>query len=261
MSKRLSLLAALLAACSAGNALADPALTVGNSLSFFQGTFGTANTINIRYDATDIQYADGNNWRIKLTVPYVSESGLPVGATVSGNTVVGGSSGATHTHSASGLGDVWLAAHYKIAPGSGLLPSVTPYAKIKFGTASAADGLGTGKTDYEVGLGLQQVAGRNWFPFANLGYRFVGSPAGQSLRNIAVYQAGVSYVADSHNIVTLMYAGQQAQVSGAPAPSDAILAWNYNVTPAGSGLQVYIDKGLSHGSANFGIGIGGQIVF
>ncbi|MGC9237870.1 MAG: hypothetical protein ACP5GF_13435 [Thiomonas sp.] len=257
---RPTLIATLLAVGGVCTAHAEPTLTVGNTLSFFQGKFGTANNINIRYDATDIQYGD-SNWRVKLTVPYVSESGLPVGATVSGNTVVGGTTSSTQTRAASGLGDVWLAGHYKIVQASGLTPSVTPYAKIKFGTASAADGLGTGKNDYEVGVGLQQIAGNNWFPFANLGYRFVGNPAGQNLRNIGIYQFGASYAANQQNIITLMYAGAQSQVAGGSAPSDLIVAWNYNVNAKGSGFQVYLDKGLSNGSANFGIGIGGQIVF
>ena len=260
MSLRPTLLVALLVAGGVCTAQAEPALTVGNTLSFFQGKFGTNNNINIRYDATDIQYGD-SNWRVKLTVPYVSESGLPADATISGGTVVGGTGGSTQTRSASGLGDVWLAGHYKVFAGSGLTPSVTPYVKVKFGTASAASGLGTGKNDYEVGVGLQQIAGNNWFPFANLGYRVVGNPAGYNLRNIGIYQVGASYALSQQNIVTLMYAGSQAMVAGGSAPSDVILAWNYNLTAKGSGFQVYLDKGLSNGSANFGVGVGGQIVF
>ena len=259
MALRPTLIATLLALGGVCTAHAEPALTVGNTLSFFQGKFGTNNNINIRYDATDIQYGD-SNWRVKLTVPYVSESGLPVGSTIVGNTVVGGS-GSTQTRSASGLGDVWLAGHYKIFQGGGLTPSITPYAKIKFGTASSDNGLGTGKNDYELGVGLQQIVGNRWFPFANLGYRFVGNPTGQNLRNIAIYQFGASYAASQQHIFTLMYAGQQSMVAGASAPSDLIAAWNYNLTPNGSGFQVYVDKGLSDGSANFGVGIGGQIVF
>ncbi|OZB69926.1 MAG: hypothetical protein B7X36_13675, partial [Thiomonas sp. 14-64-326] len=74
-------------------------------------------------------------------------------------------------------------------------------------------------------------------------------------------QFGASYAASQQHIFTLMYAGQQSMVAGASAPSDLIAAWNYNLTPNGSGFQVYVDKGLSNGSANFGVGIGGQIVF
>ncbi len=238
---------------------ADPVLTAGASLSFFQGTFGTNSNIDIRYDSTYVQYGDAN-WRVKLMVPYVSESGLPNGATLSGGAVVGGT-GSSQTHSASGLGDVWLSSHYRIYQGSGLMPSISPYAKIKFGTASAADGLGTGRNDYEVGLGLQQTIGTTLFPFANIGYREVGNPTGQHLRNIATYQLGVSYVATQRNIFSALFSGSQAITAGAAAPADLILAWNYNVTQAGSGLQFFVDKGLSNGSANYGVGIGGQIVF
>ena len=125
MSLRPTLLAALLVAGGVCTAQAEPALTVGNTVSFFQGKFGTNNNINIRYDATDIQYGD-SNWRVKLTLPYVSESGLPADSTLSGGTVVGGAGGSTQTRSASGLGDVWLDGHYKVFSGSGLTPSITP---------------------------------------------------------------------------------------------------------------------------------------
>ncbi len=242
-------------------AFAEPAVTVGNTVSYFQGDYGTGSTIDTYYDATTIQYGDGNAWRVKLTLPYISETGIPNGAIVAGGTATDTNSNTTKTHSASGIGDVWLSGHYEVYQGQGLVPSVTPYAKVKFGTASLASGLGTGQNDYEAGIGLQQVIGSAWFPFANLGYRMVGSPAGYALNNIAVYQAGVSHLVTDNDIVTGMYSGSQSDVSSTAAPSDIIVAWNHNVTKQGSGWQVYVDKGLSNGSANYGVGVGGQIVF
>lgn len=238
---------------------ASNAWTLGNVPSDYQGNFGTKHTIGIFYDPTFLQY-QASGLRLKLTVPYISVSNLPAGAKLTNGTL------STHTKStqtttASGLGDVWLAAHYTLIPESGLRPALVPYAKVKFGTASASQGLGTGKNDYEVGLGVNTTIGSNMFPFAHVGYRFVGSPAGQTLQNIATYDAGVSVAANTRNILTLMYSGEQSEQAGYAGPSDAIVAWNYNVTAAGSGFQVYFDKGLSSGSANIGGGIGGQVVF
>jgi hypothetical protein len=133
--------------------------------------------------------------------------------------------------------------------------------KVKFGTASASEGLGTGQNDYEIGMGVNTTIGNNMFPFAHVGYRFVGSPPGQNLQNIATYDAGISVALTPRNILTTMYSGEQSEQPGYAGPSDAIIAWNYNVTVAGSGFQVYVDKGLSSGSANIGGGLGGQIVF
>lgn len=261
--QRYTLLLALVSAVFSQSSYAEPLVMVGNTASYFQGDYGTGSNIDTFYDATTIQYGDGNAWRVKLTLPYVSETGIPDGAIVSDGTATTTASNgkSVQTHSASGIGDVWLSGHDEIYQGQGLIPSVTPYAKIKFGTASLADGLGTGKNDYEAGVGLQQIIAANWFPFANIGYRYVGNPVGYDLHNIAVYQTGASHLVTDKSIVTAMYSGSQSEVSGLSAPSDIILAWNYNVSKTGSGWQVYFDKGLSNGSANYGVGIGGQIAF
>lgn len=233
--------------------------TIGNVPSYYQGRYGTAQTIGIFYDPSYLQYQTAR-MRLKLTVPYISVSSLPAGAKLTNGTLSTRTQN-SQTITASGLGDIWLAGHFTLIPERGLRPALVPYAKIKFGTASAAKGLGTGRNDYEVGLGLNTTIGVNVFPFAHIGYRFVGSPPGQRLRNIATYDAGVSIAVTFRNIITAMYAGSQSEQAGYAGPSDAILAWNYNVTTAGSGFQAYIDKGLSNGSADLGAGLGGQIVF
>ncbi len=233
--------------------------TIGNVPSYYQGRFGTPRTIGIFYDPTYVQYKTPR-MRLKLTIPYIAVSNLPAGAKLT-NATLSAHTQSTHTITARGLGDMWLAGHFTAIPERGLRPALVPYAKVKFGTASAAKGLGTGRNDYEVGLGLDTTIGVNVFPFAHVGYRFVGSPPGQRLRNIATYDAGVSIAATPRNVITAMYAGSQSEQVGYAGPSDAILAWNYNVTAAGSGFQVYIDKGLSKGSANLGAGVGGQVVF
>lgn len=251
--------AILLASSSIAHAYGAQHFTLGNMPSYYQGTFGTNSNISIFYDATYFQFQN-NTLRLKLTVPYISVSGLPQGAQLAGGGVASRSS-TTQTRSASGLGDIWLSAHYTVYHGEGLLPAVVPYAKIKFGTASASQGLGTGRNDYELGFGLDETIGTRIFPFAHLGYRFVGNPAGQNLRNILTYDAGSSFAVTGSNVLTAMYSGSQSEQPGYAGPSDLILAWNYNVTRAGSGFQVYADKGLSNGSANYGVGAGAQIVF
>lgn len=247
----------LLSCCSLAHAA--PNVTVSNNAAFFQGKYGTSQNINIYYDETDIQISD-KAWRVKLTLPYLSVKNLPVGAQIStGSVVTQGTS--TQTRNSSGLGDVWLEGRYKVFAGSGLEPSVSPYLKIKFGTASASSGLGSGKNDYETGVMLQQVVTPELFPFLKVGYRFVGKPAGSNYRNIATYQVGATYAVSDKSFITPMFSGSQSIVRGGTNPADAILAWNYNVTTKGSGFQLYVDKGLSTGSANYGVGIGGQIVF
>ena len=256
--------------------LNDSQITLGTTPSYFQGNFGTASTIDIFDESTFAQFKN-QNLRIKLTIPYLSVSGLPVGAQLSAGTVVSRGNGGGHghgnrgagstgtsptsVHSASGIGDIELAAHYTVYHGVGLTPSIVPYAKITFGTASSNQGLGTGKNNYEFGVGFNDTVGTNLFPFAHVGYRIVGNPAGANLQNVLTYDFGASYAATPRNIVTAFFSGSQSEQPGFSGPADLIFAYNYNLAANGTGLQVFFDKGLSNGSPNFGIGVGGLIVF
>lgn len=234
---------------------AQPTVTVGVQPSYFDGSFGTPDNIQIWYVPTYIRYHEGHT-ELKLTVPYITVKSS--GALVSGGTVVGTTnSGSPQTHS--GLGDVWLEGKYTLH-GSGVIPDLTPYAKVKFATASSSQGLGTGENDYEFGLGADTVVGTTLFPFAQLGYRFVGSPPNLPLRNIVTYEAGASLRVRPGQFLTAMYSGHQSEQAGFPAASDAIAAWNYDVRP-GTGFQVFGDIGLSSGSPDFGLGVGAQIRF
>lgn len=243
-----------------GPAQATGQFTIGDLPAFYQGSFGTNSNLNIFYNSTYFQYQN-STLRLKLTVPELSVSGLPNGATLSGGGVASRGQPSTGTHSASGIGDIWLAAHYTAIQNQGLAPSIVPFAKVKFGTASASQGLGTGRNDYEFGVGLNDNIGTRIFPFAHLAYRIVGNPPGDNLQNIWTYNLGSSFEVTPRNIFTTMFSGAQSEQPGYSGPADLILAWNYNLTPAGSGIQLFVDKGLTNGSPDYGIGLGGQYVF
>ena len=243
-----------------GTAVAASQFTVGDLPAFYQGSFGTNSTLNIFYNSTYLQYQN-STLRLKLTVPELSVSGLPNGATLSGGGIASRGKQSTGTHSASGIGDIWLAAHYTAISNQGIVPSVVPFVKVKFGTASASQGLGTGRNDYEFGVGLDDNIGPRIFPFLHVAYRIVGNPQGDNLQNIWTYNIGSSFEVNARNILTGMFAGAQSEQPGYNGPADLIVAWNYNITPSGSGFQVFVDKGLSNGSPDYGIGIGAQYVF
>lgn len=224
-------------------------VTVGATPAYFTGNYGTSTTTNIFYLPLLLKYQE-NAVTLKLTVPYISIQSH--GAVVSGGTVVG-NNGATTTTTNSGLGDIWLEGRYRFRNG-GTTPDITPYAKIKLGTASRSQGLGTGKNDYEGGVGLEWALG-NAFPFADFGYRILGQPAGVTLNNIPTYDLGLTYKLDQKNYLTGMFSGHGSAQSGFADTADALIAWNYYTHP-GSGLQVYVDKGLSNGSPDYGVGVG-----
>ncbi|MBI3778811.1 MAG: hypothetical protein HY274_07865 [Gammaproteobacteria bacterium] len=232
-----------------------PTLTLGVQPSYFTGNYGTSTTTKITYVPVYAKYKTGN-LSLKLTVPYISVESS--GALVSGGTVIGTRNGGTVTRK-SGMGDIWAEGRYRFR-GAGSAPDVSPYAKIKFGTASHADGLGTGENDYEGGLGFEWTVGQTVFPFLDVGYRFVGSPPGKNLKNIATYDAGVTYKANEKNFLSGIYSGHQATQSGFASTADLLVAWNHDTRP-GSGFQFYVDKGLSNGSPKYGVGAGAYVRF
>ena len=226
--------------------------TVGVEPAYYEGTYGTSATTRIYYLPFYVEYQQ-NNLELKATVPLLAVHSS--GTVLSGGAVVG-NRGTTTSRTQSGLGDIWLEARYRIR-GTGSAPDVLPYAKIKLGTASRSSGLGTGSNDYEGGVGFEWSVGTSMFPFADIGYRFVGSAPGIVLQDIATYDAGISARVDSRDFLTGMFSGHGSEQPGFPGAADAIVAWNYNPQPD-RGYQVYLDKGLSNGSPAWGIGFGVQ---
>lgn len=239
---------------SAAMAADEGAFSVGMQPSYFEGDYGTGKNVKITYVPFYLKYKQGDA-SFKVTIPYISvKSG---GALVSGGTVIGTS---TTTGTRSGLGDIWLEGKYKLHTADGLVPNLVPYVKIKLPTASKSDGLGTGKTDYELGSGFEWTIGKSVFPFVKAGYRFVGKPSGKNLRNIVTYQAGSTFALAPRNYLTLMYSGREATQSGFSSASDVLIAWDFQVGK-GTSLQLYGDKGLSNGSPDFGLGAGISVKF
>lgn len=232
-----------------GWAEATPSTTVGIMPSYFEGSFGTTGSTRIWYLPAYVDYR-GSEFGFKATVPYLRVENQ--GALVSGGSVVGTSQTQT---TESGLGDIWLKGTYTLH-GSDGRPDIVPYLKIKLGTASVSKGLGTGQDDVEEGVELDWTMGR-LFPFLTLGYREVGSSSAYALQNIVTYEGGGSYTLATSRFLTAMIAGHQSEQPGFAAAADLIVAWNFS-PPKGTGYGFYVDKGLSSGSPDYGLGIGLQ---
>jgi len=227
-----------------------PTIKIGSTPSFFTGDFGTNTTTNIIYIPNYIKYKTGDI-SLKLTIPFiVVESN---GAALSGGTVIGTGKGTKSTKG--GLGDVWLEGKYTLHHVLDTGFNLVPYSKVKFGTADEKKGLGTGENDFELGMGVRTRFAKRWFPFARVGYRFVGQPVNRVLDDIVTYRAGVSYALDRTNVFTALFSGRQASQPGFSSAAEIIAAWNYKIQP-NLGLQVFGDKGLSNGSPDYGVGGG-----
>lgn len=239
-------------------AMASTNFIIGNSFGYFTGHYGRTYSTNIYYDSIFGAYKI-DRWDFRLTIPYESITGLPADAILSGNSLAAGGHSAV-SHGAAGLGDISLSASYRLLPAIGLRPGLAPYLTITFGSASVKNGLGTGRTNYEVGSVAYENLG--WvYPYVTLGYRFVGAGSRYNLRNIWVYGAGATISifrsgrALSRNFVTIGYSGAESEEPGVAASGAVLLAGTHVFSHGSTKLQIYMDKGLTDSSPGIGVGI------
>lgn len=233
---------------------AAPVWSVGSTLYYSVGNYGKARETQFWELSPYLQYRQGAT-RIRVTTPYLSVT--TTRQVLSRRDSLGHRSTIEQSTTHSGPGDVTLSGDYTF-PAVGYGFNLIPYANIKLGTASIR--LGTGETDYELGLGVTRAIGTSFFPFAHAGYRWVGKSDLYTLNSYPTYDAGASYRLGRGNYLTAMLYGHPASQPSSAAVAEASVAWNYSPKPQ-YGLQVYVVKGLSNGSPDFGVGIGGNFRF
>lgn len=133
------------ATCAAGSGASPWRLSAG--YPYTSGDYGGSQTITKTYVPVTGAYRS-RSVAIRLTVPYVSVTGP---ATIIGDTTGEFALGPGGTHS--GLGDVLFSGTiYDLAHSEAARLHLDLTATVKFGTAHASEGLGTGENDYAVQL-------------------------------------------------------------------------------------------------------------
>lgn len=222
-------------------------ITAALTPSYFSGNYGTNSRTDIFYLPFELKAQTGD-LTLRATIPYIRVKSQ--NAVVAGGAVVGNAGGLPRTRG--GLGDIWVGASYRFRLDHDDI--LTPYVKVKFGTASRSQGLGTGANDVEFGAGYRTRIAHDYYPFARIGYRIHGQAAGLQLRDFFTYRVGLSYARDLDNILTLLYAGHQSSQPGLAAASELIGAWNHRAWN-GYSIQLFGLLGLSSGSPDYGGGI------
>lgn len=244
------LTALLLAAC--GAAVAEgKGLGLSAGMEYSTGKYGALQSTDIWYSPVTARYETGP-WVLKLTLPYVRITGPGNVVGGNGNTVQIGSTGGAMRRSASGQGDVVAAASHTLYQdtGHGLLLDLT--GKIKFATADAGQGLGTGKNDFSLQVeGVRQSA--DGMLFGSLGRRQIGDPAGTDFRNPWFGSLGASHPLGEAAQLGALYETRQRVIDGGARLSELTVFAAYKLTSSHT-LQGYLVKGFSDGSPDWGAG-------
>jgi hypothetical protein len=221
-------------------------LTTGVDVS--TGKYGGASSTDILYVPLTGKYT-WDKWLFQLTLPYIVVTG-PGNVVRDIGIIKGKAAGPRRTES--GLGDLVAGVTRNILD----LPSNTLVdltGKIKFGTADAGKGLGTGENDYGVQVDVTQGITPRVAVFGSLGYKFVGSPAGADLQDVLYGEVGGTF-----KVSDALRAGVILDASQAPSPvsGDQREVTAYLTQRLGTQwkLQVYGDHGFANGSPDWGGG-------
>lgn len=150
-----------------------------------------------------------------------------------------------------GLGDVSVTLGYSLPLTESTWFDLS--GRVKLPTASTAKRLGTGKVDVTLGGNLVQDIG-DLSLSAGARYRFLGKPAGSTLRNTWGAGAGLSYRLPGDTIVGADYDWRESARAGRGTSSDATGWINFGLTK-GVRMQVFASTGLNARSADFAGGL------
>lgn len=242
MRKLVLLLVALPLAAHAAD---DTGTSLSVGIERSRGDYGQSSDTTITYVPFTAKLGS-RPWQFGLTVPWIQVEGP-------GNVVrdVGRFRGGGATRSESGLGDVIAFATRALgATAGGTAFDLT--GKLKFGTASAGSGLGTGENDAHVQLDAYRSEGA-FTPFATAGYKVLGDPAGIDLNNVFYASIGASRRLDEARSAGLMWYGQQKTTDGGSAQSELSAFYTRRFGGVWK-AQFYGLVGLADGSPDFGAG-------
>jgi hypothetical protein len=269
-----------------GAAAIDPRVDAGRedtyrwsvtpAYDFFSGDYGSSATTDIHVLSATGRY-HGDRVTARLTLPYVFVSG-PGNVVASGegrgatllstdprcNTrgrgtaaCAAGSGTTTGTiaeFSDSGPGDVVAAATlHAIEPRASSGWALDLTGKVKFGTADERKSLGTGEDDYSVQVDVSKDIA-DWSPFAAIGYRWFGDPAGIDLRDTVFGTLGAGYYPSRGVSLAAALDWREANVAGADDLLEVSLAGSWRTGRNGR-LRAYVLKGLTDGGPDWGTGV------
>jgi len=263
---------------------------IGSTPSYSSGNFGTNTTSSFLYVPLSIRrlFKDGD---VTLIIPFVTATTDGRTTLVGGNAVriddnSGGNSGpgggvaddngcsgkgqsgsgknrtcGTTTRTAgqkvttSGIGDIILRGRYYLVEEKDWMPLIAVTGRLKLPTASASQGLGTGKMDEGVGMEVSKRLGDRWITFLDGGFNVIGRPDGLNLRNQWWYDAGAGYYLTNNLLGSVYFEEYRSLVSGRQNIRDVFLAMNYKASSAWR-FTGGVTVGVSNGAPDYGISLG-----
>jgi hypothetical protein len=224
-------------------------LTLTTGVDYSSGNYGLADKTKIAV-VPIVARLVADDFAFTASIPYIhldTPGGVVIGPDGKPLPGVPSSGGTTN-----GFGDVNVGAKYTVP--SALIggADLTLGGRVKLPTASTSKGLSTGKTDFNATAELGYTFG-TVSPFVEVGYRWLGDPAGVNLRNGPTLSAGSSFSFGR----TVLIASYDYARSATASTNDNSDLFGGLAVPVGKRLTLtgYGTKGLSDGSPDYGVGL------
>lgn len=160
-----------------------------------------------------------------------------------------------------GLGDLVVRGRYYLPDGGQWGPALAVRTHVKVPTASAAQGLGTGRADTGIGLEITQPLPFGTAILFDGGVTVIGKPERSALQNTWWYDLGLSQdVAGGLLNVSLFFEEYRAVVPGTEDGRDLFAALSLRAN-GGWRLQASGLRGLSDGAPDYAFGLGLSVRF
>ncbi|NTV15069.1 MAG: hypothetical protein HGA96_14250 [Desulfobulbaceae bacterium] len=273
MSKRLCLMVVLLMIVASGRfspawAAPEPQFSLGLGVEYARGDFGADSTGNYIAVPLSLTWYANQRLDLELTVPYLYQSSGATGYAATGGGIASARSAsggrgtsrpaAAPAHSGqteeSGLGDISLEGGYNILLDGEGRPDLGLTCYLKFPTAEADQGLGTGSFDWGPGLRLAKWLGE-WQPFLEGRYILQGASREETgARDYLFAEAGLGYGWSDQLYLAGFSRFGTASFDGLAAPLEMRLKTVWGFAESNS-LELYLAKGFSEGSPDYGVGL------
>jgi hypothetical protein len=260
-------IALVLTLTTAAPALAeDPWVSLSGLVDYSVGDYGTGKDTTLLYIPFTLGVSPFDGLTLSGTIPYVWQDTQTVVVTGGGVAVrkqkerLLPTAASSVSHTESGLGDILFKVQYRLLEEQAVLPEISPYLKIKFPTADDSRGLGTGEFDETLGVDFSKTFFERLVGYVSLAYTFIGSPAGEDLRDSFGWSLGAAYRVTQPWSVFTFLEGATAISPGEADPLEILFGAEYKLTKALK-LTGSVGKGLSNGSPDYEISGGFTVRF
>lgn len=249
------LLTALLLTVSTVSKADETQFGFTTGLDYSTGKYGLTEATRIKYVPFTSQFEYGL-WLAKVTVPWLEISGP--GAVTGGDNKIVVTDEERARSTESGLGDIVTSLTYTAFQSVSQKLTLDVGAKIKFATASAQKGLGTGSNDYAVQLDAYKTlqSFEKLTLLGTIGYKTYGKPtlSERGLDNTWFGTLGAIYKLNAGNSAGLLVDLREAAWAQNSEIREYTLYYSHRFNPTYN-LQTYISTGDTRSSVDLSGGL------